>query len=165
MTTVCVKLLVNQMRTSGLITCLSPSWNRRVDYVLRIGISRSGRRPKLSGLCQSVIMELALSENFQNALNTLASTPASATVLTVPLPSASFRCTHAYTHTRAHTVAYTYTHTLAHTYTHMYTTHTHTHTHTHTYTYTYIHTHTHTHTHTHIHIPVSYTHLRAHETA
>ena len=42
--------------------------------------------------------------------------------------------------------------------------HTRTHTHMHTHTHAHIHTHTHARTHTHAHTPVSYTHLRAHET-
>ena len=44
-------------------------------------------------------------------------------------------------------------------------TNTRTHTHTQTHTHTHRHTQTHTNTHTHTHTPVSYTHLRAHETA
>ena len=62
-------------------------------------------------------------------------------------------CTHAQSYTHIHTQAYKHTHS-----------HIHYHRHPHYTRYTYTtHTHIH-HTHTHTHTPVSYTHLRAHET-
>ena len=69
-------------------------------------------------------------------------------------------CSHTTKERRTHTHIYIYTHT--HTNTHLYA-HTHTHTHTHAHTHTRKHTHTHN-TNTHTYTPVSYTHLRAHET-